>query len=75
MSGRKKKEKSFLENADNGSNSDTMSTESGASRDQSPHVFQAQERSRLQNAESSSGATGMLLYDEASSSINHVNVL
>ncbi|KAL0464054.1 UNVERIFIED_CONTAM: putative serine/threonine protein kinase IREH1 [Sesamum latifolium] len=35
-----------------------MSTESGASRDQSPHVFQAQARSRLQNAESSSGATG-----------------
>ncbi|XP_041998474.1 probable serine/threonine protein kinase IREH1 isoform X1 [Salvia splendens] len=56
--GRKKKEKSFLENADNGSNSDTMSTESGASRDQSPHVLQVQERSRLQNAESSSGATG-----------------
>ncbi|KAK6153881.1 hypothetical protein DH2020_013520 [Rehmannia glutinosa] len=54
--GRKKKDKSFLENADNGSNSDNMSTESGASRDQSPHVFQAQERSRLQNAESSSGA-------------------
>ncbi|KAL8474451.1 hypothetical protein ACS0TY_031065 [Phlomoides rotata] len=58
LSGRKKKEKPFLENTDNGSNSDTMSTESGASRDQSPHVFQAQERSRLQNAESSSGATG-----------------
>ncbi|KAK6127799.1 hypothetical protein DH2020_038508 [Rehmannia glutinosa] len=56
FSGRKKKDKSFLENADNGSNSDNMSTESGASRDQSPHVFQAQERSRLQNAESSSGA-------------------
>ncbi|KAK6127848.1 hypothetical protein DH2020_038417 [Rehmannia glutinosa] len=56
--GRKKKDKSFLENADNGSNSDNMSTESGASRDQSPHVFQAQERSRLQNAESSPGAAG-----------------
>ncbi|XP_042063880.1 probable serine/threonine protein kinase IREH1 isoform X1 [Salvia splendens] len=56
--GGRKKDKSFLENADNGSNSDTMSTESGASRDQSPHVLQVQERSRLQNAESSSGATG-----------------
>ncbi|CAA0811268.1 Probable serine/threonine protein kinase IREH1 [Striga hermonthica] len=54
-SGGKKKN---LENADNGSNSDSMSTESGASRDQSPHVFQAQERSRLQNAESSSGPNG-----------------
>ncbi|GFP89451.1 probable serine/threonine protein kinase ireh1 [Phtheirospermum japonicum] len=52
-SGKKKN----LENADNVSNSDSMSTESGASRDQSPNVFQAQERSRLQNAESSSGAT------------------
>ncbi|KAI3463551.1 hypothetical protein Pfo_020214 [Paulownia fortunei] len=58
LSGTKKKEKSFLENTDNGSNSDSMSTGSGASRDQSPHVFQIQERSRLQNAESSSGATG-----------------
>ncbi|KAK4414086.1 putative serine/threonine protein kinase IREH1 [Sesamum alatum] len=58
LSGRKKKEKTFSENPDNGSNSDSMSTESGASRDQSPHVFQAQARSRLQNAESSSGATG-----------------
>lgn len=57
--GRKKKEKSFLDNVDNGSNSDTMSTESGASRDQSPHVLQVQERSRLQNAESSSGASGI----------------
>ncbi|KAL9170044.1 hypothetical protein ABFS82_04G118100 [Erythranthe guttata] len=55
---KKKKEKSFLENIENGSNSDSMSTESGASRDQSPHIFQAHERSRLQNAESSSGATG-----------------
>ncbi|KAL3655085.1 putative serine/threonine protein kinase ireh1 [Castilleja foliolosa] len=53
-SGKKKN----LENADNVSNSDSMSTGSGASRDQSPNVFQAQERSRLQNAESSSGATG-----------------
>ncbi|XP_051119248.1 probable serine/threonine protein kinase IREH1 [Andrographis paniculata] len=50
----KKKDKAFAENLDNGSNSDTMSTESGASRDQSPHVFQAQTRSRLHNAESSS---------------------
>ncbi|KAL2234495.1 UNVERIFIED_CONTAM: putative serine/threonine protein kinase IREH1 [Sesamum indicum] len=58
LSGRKKKEKAFPDNPDNGSNSDSMSTESGASRDQSPHVFQAQARSRLQNAESSSGATG-----------------
>lgn len=41
---------------DNGSNSDSMSTESGPSRDQSPHV---QARSRLQNAESSSEA-GMI---------------
>ncbi|PIN18712.1 Microtubule-associated serine/threonine kinase [Handroanthus impetiginosus] len=54
----RKKEKSFPENPDNGSNSDSMSTESGASRDQSPHVFQAQPPSRLQNAESSSEATG-----------------
>lgn len=38
---------------DNGSNSDSMSTESGPSRDQSPHV---QARSRLQNAESSTEA-------------------
>ncbi|KAL6517922.1 putative serine/threonine protein kinase ireh1 [Orobanche minor] len=52
--------KKNIDNADNGSNSDSMSTESGASRDQSPHVFQSQERSRLQNAESSSGATGQL---------------
>ncbi|KAI3455129.1 hypothetical protein Pfo_011792 [Paulownia fortunei] len=59
-SGKKKKEKSFAENADNGSNSDSMSTESGASRDQSPHVAQAQARSRLQNVESSSGAAGRL---------------
>lgn len=44
LSGRKKKEKSFQENPDNGSNSDSISTESGASRDQSPHVFQAQAR-------------------------------
>ncbi|XP_052183584.1 probable serine/threonine protein kinase IREH1 isoform X2 [Diospyros lotus] len=46
----------FEENAglgDNGSNSDSMSTESGPSRDQSPHV---QARSRLQNGESSSEA-------------------
>lgn len=64
--GRKKEKKSFLENADNGSNSDTMSTESGASRDQSPHVLQVQERSRLQNAESStSGATGILPFRDA----------
>ncbi|KAL3617615.1 putative serine/threonine protein kinase ireh1 [Castilleja foliolosa] len=55
VSGGKKKNP---ENADNVSISDSMSTESGASRDQSPNVFQAQERSRLQNAESSSGATG-----------------
>lgn len=41
---------------DNGSNSDSMSTESVPSRDQSPHV---QARSRLQNAESSSEA-GMI---------------
>lgn len=41
---------------DNGSNSDGMSTESGPSRNQSPHV---QARSRLQNAESSSEA-GMI---------------
>lgn len=72
FSGRKKKERSLLENIDNGSNSDSMSTESGASRDQSPHVFQAQERSRLQNAESSSGATGMLLYDQYFSFIDFV---
>ncbi|KAL3512153.1 hypothetical protein ACH5RR_024870 [Cinchona calisaya] len=38
---------------DNGSNSDSMSTESGPSRDQSPHV---QAPSRLQNAESSTEA-------------------
>ncbi|KAI7986522.1 putative serine/threonine protein kinase IREH1 [Camellia lanceoleosa] len=36
-----------------GSNSDSMSTESGPSRDQSPHV---QARSRLQNSESTSEA-------------------
>ncbi|GFZ03431.1 protein kinase superfamily protein [Actinidia rufa] len=36
---------------DNGSNSDSMSTESGPSRDQSPHI---QARSRLRNGESSS---------------------
>ncbi|KAG8388145.1 hypothetical protein BUALT_Bualt02G0095500 [Buddleja alternifolia] len=53
----KNKEKSFPENADNVSNSDSMSTESGTPRDQSPHVVQAQARSRLQNVESSSGAT------------------
>ncbi|XP_073137729.1 probable serine/threonine protein kinase IREH1 [Henckelia pumila] len=56
--GKKKKEKPFLENVENGSNSDGMSTESGPSRDQSPHVSNAQARSRLQNGESSSGATG-----------------
>ncbi|CAI9113709.1 OLC1v1014362C1 [Oldenlandia corymbosa var. corymbosa] len=52
----KKKVVGSAENAgwiDNGSNSDSMSTESGPSRDQSPHV---QARSRLQNAESSSEA-------------------
>ncbi|XAR49494.1 Non-specific serine/threonine protein kinase [Bertholletia excelsa] len=38
---------------DNGSNSDSMSTESGPSRDQSPHV---QVRSRLQQGESTSEA-------------------
>lgn len=74
--GRKKKEKSFLDNVDNGSNSDTMSTESGASRDQSPHELQVQERSRLQNAESSSGAAGMLsLLDTSSSLVDCVNGL
>ncbi|XP_075514456.1 putative serine/threonine protein kinase IREH1 [Primulina tabacum] len=56
--GKKKKEKPLLENVENGSNSDGMSTESGPSRDQSPHVSTAQARSRLQNGESSSGATG-----------------
>ncbi|XP_059640675.1 probable serine/threonine protein kinase IREH1 isoform X2 [Cornus florida] len=39
----------FVGWVDNGSNSDSMSTESGPSRDQSPHV---QARSRLQNGES-----------------------
>ncbi|KAG8379526.1 hypothetical protein BUALT_Bualt07G0098200 [Buddleja alternifolia] len=58
LNGKKKKEKSFAENADNGSNLDSMSTGSGPSRDQSPNVAQAQTRSRLQNGESSSGATG-----------------
>ncbi|EPS65315.1 hypothetical protein M569_09463, partial [Genlisea aurea] len=54
--GKKKKKGSPLpENPENGSNSDTtMSTESGHSRDQSPHVFQPQPQTRLQNAESSS---------------------
>ncbi|XP_073018201.1 probable serine/threonine protein kinase IREH1 [Primulina eburnea] len=54
--GKRKKEKPLLENVENGSNSDGMSTESGPSRDQSPHVTTAQARSRLQNGESSSGA-------------------
>lgn len=58
----KKKEKPFEENAENGSNSDSVSTGSGASRDQSPHVIQA--RSRLQNEESSSGATGTHLFNQ-----------
>ncbi|XP_054824042.1 probable serine/threonine protein kinase IREH1 isoform X2 [Prosopis cineraria] len=40
---------------DNGSNSDSMSTGSAPSRDQSPNVLP---RSRLQNAESSSGSGG-----------------
>ncbi|KAL2554824.1 putative serine/threonine protein kinase IREH1 [Forsythia ovata] len=53
-----KKEKSLVENADNGSNSDGLSTESGRSWDQSPNVVKAQARSRLQNGESSSGAAG-----------------
>ncbi|KAL2463005.1 putative serine/threonine protein kinase IREH1 [Forsythia ovata] len=57
-SGKKKKEKLLVENADNGSNSDSMSTENGPSRDHSPHVVQAQVRSRLQNGESSSEAAG-----------------
>ncbi|KAL2554646.1 putative serine/threonine protein kinase IREH1 [Forsythia ovata] len=52
----KGKEKSLVENADNGSNSDGLSTESGRSWDQSPNVVKAQARSRLQNGESSSGA-------------------
>ncbi|KAL2539409.1 putative serine/threonine protein kinase IREH1 [Abeliophyllum distichum] len=57
-SGKKKKEKLLVENADNGCNSDSMSTESGPSRDHSPHVVQAQVHSRLQNGESSSEAAG-----------------
>ncbi|KAA8542850.1 hypothetical protein F0562_024002 [Nyssa sinensis] len=44
---------SFGDWVDNGSNSDSISTESGPSGDQSPHV---QGRSRLQNGESSSEA-------------------
>ncbi|KAL6494991.1 hypothetical protein OROGR_030910 [Orobanche gracilis] len=56
--------KKNIDNVDNGSNSDSMSTESGASRDQSPHVFLSQERSRLQNVESSSGATGVYRYKQ-----------
>lgn len=56
--GKKKKEKPLLENVENGSNSDGMSTESGPSRDQSPHVSTALARSRLQNGDSSSGARG-----------------
>lgn len=50
----KKKMIGIVESAgwiDNGSNSDSMSTESGPSRDQSPQI---QGRSRLQNGESSS---------------------
>ncbi|KZV27142.1 hypothetical protein F511_31104 [Dorcoceras hygrometricum] len=56
--GKKKKEKPVLENVENGSNSDGMSAESGPSRDQSPHVSTSQARSRLQNGDSLSGATG-----------------
>ncbi|XP_027122797.1 probable serine/threonine protein kinase IREH1 isoform X1 [Coffea arabica] len=54
--GEKKKLIGNIENAgwiDNGSNSDSMSTESGPSREQSPHV---QAPSRLQNADSSTEA-------------------
>lgn len=54
---RKKDEKRSVmgsaENVDNGSNSDSMSSESGRSRNQSPHVPGP---SRLQNGESSSEA-------------------
>lgn len=54
----KKKVIGIVESAgwvDNGSNSDSMSTESGPSRDQSPQI---QGRSRLQNGESSSEDAG-----------------
>ncbi|CAI9773699.1 unnamed protein product [Fraxinus pennsylvanica] len=54
----KMEEKLLVENADSGSNSDNMSMDSGPSRDQSPHVVQAQVRSRLQNGESSSETIG-----------------
>ncbi|CAA2974568.1 probable serine threonine kinase IREH1 [Olea europaea subsp. europaea] len=51
-----KKEKSLVENADNGSK-DTLSNENRQPWDRSPNVVKAQARSRLQNGESSSGAT------------------
>ncbi|KAM3374844.1 putative serine/threonine protein kinase IREH1 [Capsicum galapagoense] len=47
------RKKGLVENVDNGSNSGSMSSESGRLRDQSPHVPGP---SRLQNAESSSEA-------------------
>ncbi|KAK4486194.1 hypothetical protein RD792_008863 [Penstemon davidsonii] len=56
----KKKEKLFVENVGSGSNLDSMLMDSGGAKDPSLHLVQAQARSRLQNAESSSGASGRL---------------
>ncbi|XP_022889795.1 probable serine/threonine protein kinase IREH1 isoform X2 [Olea europaea var. sylvestris] len=53
-----KEVKLLVENADSRNHSDNTSMESGPSRDQSPHVVQAQVRSRLQNGESSSETAG-----------------
>ncbi|XP_051113512.1 probable serine/threonine protein kinase IREH1 isoform X2 [Andrographis paniculata] len=58
LSGKKKKDKVVAESSENRSNSDGMSSDNGALRDQNSHVFQV--RTRLQNAESStSEATGI----------------